>query len=276
MSSGSGDGYSFDSPYADLGNYGYEIWAVDTSGNWNKTSPGSFIIHDTDSPDIGEPVATPEEQEEGGDVNITVDVIDDVGTEEVWVDLILPDGTSINISMKKGEDDEWYFEDTFDIPGDYSYTIWAADESGNWEGRGPESFSIITPEPPEEPSEEPDFLHFVVLIIFWPLFIILITALIVRMYGFDSRFKRHLDKVVPEFAGNFDGLYQHDPDMNRRVIDQIVVLCLKEGIPVEEFILALQGAWSTGLVDAAQPGFLKDDIVSVFDSVKREFNELSG
>lgn len=275
MNMGSGDQYSFSSTFSILGDYNYEIWAVDSSNNWNSTSPGAFVIRDTDSPDIGDPDATPEEQEEGGDVNITVDVTDDVGTEEVWVEITLPDGTSLNVSMTKGEDDEWYFEDAFDDPGDYSYTIWAADESGNWNSRGPEVFSI-TPEPPEEPPEEPedepDFLHMIILLFFWPLFLILITALIVRMYAFDNRFKRHLDKKAPEFDRNFEAMHPYSSGLNRQAMQEIVVLCLKAGIPVEEFILALQGAWSNGQVDAAQPGFLNDDMMAIFNSIMAEFD----
>jgi hypothetical protein len=275
MTSGAGDQYGFDSPYTTLGDYVYEIWAMDTSGNWNSTAPGDFEVRDTDSPEIGEPDSTPEEQEEGGDVNITVDVTDDVDIEEVWVDITLPDGTSLNVSMTAGDDDEWYFEDAFDSPGDYSYTIWAADGSGNWNSRGPESFSIVTPEPPEEPEEEPEepgFLHMIMLLFFWPLFLILITVLVIRMYAFDNRFKRHLNKKAPEFARNFDATHPYNSDLNRQVMQEIVLLCLKAGVPVEEFILALQGAWSSGQVDAAQSGFLNDDIMAIFNSMEVGFD----
>jgi hypothetical protein len=157
MSKGIGDQWFYNTSYSELGSFSYTVWANDTSDNWNSTGPGSFIIQDTTGPDISNLIDTPDPQQMGGDVNITVDVTDVSGVDEVWINITYPNGTSINISMNPGIADEWYFNSSFADAGTYSYIVWTNDTNNNWNFSGPNTFEIKGDVIPPELSNLNDF-----------------------------------------------------------------------------------------------------------------------
>ncbi|UCE36147.1 MAG: hypothetical protein JSW00_11410 [Thermoplasmata archaeon] len=260
MDQGSDDEWYFVTQYPDLGDYEYTIWAKDVSSNWNSTGSYDFAIIDTDNPVIEDPVTTPDPQEEGGDTNITVDVTDDVGIDEVWINITFPDGTWINVTMTQGSDDEWYLNRTFDDEGDYTYTIWAVDESGNWNKRGPETFKIVPPEPPEEPPEkEYELLHMVLIFMFWPLFLIIFTILLVRRYGSGNRFKRDMAPVIATLA-EYSIAHPEYQILDFKNLESIKSLSKGTGIPQEEFIIALLESGETPFFGEVEADLTDHDI----------------
>jgi parallel beta-helix repeat protein len=140
---GSGDQWYYNNTHTPLGLYQYIIWAKDTSDNWNTSSGHMFTIQDTDLPEITNPTSTPEIQECGGSVNITVDVTDNLGVGKVLVNITFPEGSFVNITLTKGSGDEWYFDAAYLEVGAYSYTIWANDTSGNWNRSTGNTFAIV-------------------------------------------------------------------------------------------------------------------------------------
>jgi parallel beta-helix repeat protein len=132
MNKGAVDEWFLDSMYISLGIYNYEIWANDTQDNWATSSGHSFLIDDPNPPVISNILDGPDPQIPGGFVNITCDVIDDMGVFGVWVNITLPSGGFTNISMNKGVADAWFFNSSYLVSGIYDYVIWANDTSNNW------------------------------------------------------------------------------------------------------------------------------------------------
>jgi parallel beta-helix repeat protein len=143
MIQGSGDLWYYNNTHTSLGLYQYIIWANDTSDNWNSSSGHIFTIQDTDLPEIINPTATPGTQESGGSVNITVDVTDNLGFGDVWVNITFPNGSSVNITMTQGSGDEWYLDAPYLEVGVYSYTILTNDTSDNWNSSSGHTFAIV-------------------------------------------------------------------------------------------------------------------------------------
>jgi hypothetical protein len=220
--------------FTNLGLYIYSIWARDTSNNWNNSAPGSFIIQDTDGPEIKEPEDKQDNFKKNEEINITVDVIDDVGIDEIWINISFPSGIWLNVSMARGTGNEWYYNDKFDNLGNYTYTIWAVDTSGNWNSTDPEIFSIEPDETPEKPSRS---RYMVLWLFYWPLILILFTIVLMRRYEPNNRFKRHAEPIASALINSYN-TYPKDifDDITR--IQDIISLSIKMGIPVEEFILA--------------------------------------
>jgi hypothetical protein len=89
-------------------------------------------------PDLTKPVisnvqANPSTQIQGGYVNITCTVTDNVAVSEVNVSITGPVGfTPLNITMTKIPDtNNYYYNSTYPIAGAYSYYIWVNDTSNN-------------------------------------------------------------------------------------------------------------------------------------------------
>ncbi|MCK4444620.1 MAG: Ig-like domain repeat protein, partial [Thermoplasmata archaeon] len=155
--------YYYESSYDLLGTYLFRIWANDTSDKWNYTW-GSFVIHDTTPPEISDVDASPDPQEVHGNVNITADVTDNYEMDEVWVEVIDPDGTLIgNFTMEYDSDSgKYYYEQSYSKLGEYTFTIWANDTSDNW-NYSSGSFTIHDTTPPEisdvDASPDPQEVH---------------------------------------------------------------------------------------------------------------------
>jgi hypothetical protein len=238
MEPGTNDEWFINLPYDDLGAYVYIIGANDTSGNTNNTVLQGFLIHDIEKPEIGVPDTTPNPQEEDGDVNITVSITDNDKVDEVWIKITFPDGTWINETMESEDGENWYFNSNFSSTGNYSYSIWASDESGNSEVSDFETFSIMPkqvpdPDPDPDPSPPPPGipkkLYMVTLLIFWPLLLMIFTLAMEHRFGFQNRFKRDIKPMVTALLNS--------PHGNTGKLQKLFLLSQRTGIPIEECIL---------------------------------------
>jgi parallel beta-helix repeat protein len=135
-----GDGLGdFDLPYNSSGN-------IQNGGDW---LPLTEIGWDTTSPEITDVVDAPDPQVIGGYVNITCIVTDNVGIDEVKVNITYPDSSYHNETMMGGS---YYYNSTYTMLGTYSYFIWANDTSDNSNTSATYTFNI-TPAPDTEPPE---------------------------------------------------------------------------------------------------------------------------
>ncbi|UCF07812.1 MAG: DUF2341 domain-containing protein [Thermoplasmata archaeon] len=158
MAPGAVDRWFYNSSFAILGLYQYTIWVNDTTDNWNSSSGHSFTMQDTTFPVISNVLNIPDPQETGGYANISCDVSDDNGVFYVGVNLTLPGGGSMNLSMNKGADDQWFLNNTYTTMGLYQFTIWANDSTGNWNSSSGHGFTIQDTTLPEisNVSAKPD------------------------------------------------------------------------------------------------------------------------
>ena len=123
-----GGSYYYNVTYDQVGTYDYFIWANDTFGNSNTSATYSFVIEDTTSPQITNVEDAPDPQIIGGYVNVSCEVIDNVGVDEVKVNITYPDSSYHNETMLGGS---YYYNITYDQMGTYDYFIWANDTSAN-------------------------------------------------------------------------------------------------------------------------------------------------
>ncbi|MBC7128614.1 MAG: PKD domain-containing protein [Thermoplasmatales archaeon] len=120
----------------DAGNYTFMLKAKDEAGNLRYEN-FSFCVRDNSPPEI----KNLKIYKINGSVNISCDISDDFGIQEVF--LIL---NGINYSMEKNEN---YFFNSSLPSGIYNYTIVAIDKSGN-KNTSDGNFSINSP--PDKPS----------------------------------------------------------------------------------------------------------------------------
>jgi hypothetical protein len=85
----------------------------------------------------------------GDDVRISAEVYDDVALSEVIIEVRNPSGTAItNVTMSYDAiNSEYYLTDSYNTEGEYSFTIWATDTSGNIASETG-SFEIVEQDPP--------------------------------------------------------------------------------------------------------------------------------
>lgn len=266
MDPGTIDEWFINLTFDDPGAYVYRVYANDTYGNINYTSLQSFTISDTQDPDIDEPKATPDPQEEGGSVNITVNITDNDEIDEVWINITFPNGTWINDTMKKESGDEWYYNATFLNTGNYSYSIWAEDESGNSRSSDFMTFTIETkdtPEPGPPPTPEdpplgiPKKLYMVTLLIFWPLLLMIFALVMEYKYGFGNRFKRD---IKPAVTALLDGSKTRSNNPN--LFNDLLVTSQSLGIPVEEFIVS---ALTANVPEQVQDQFINEILENIHE-----------
>ncbi len=242
MTPGSGDEWEITMQFRDPGTYAYTISANDSQDNWNATNLFGFTIIDTESPKIEDPKVDTDPYIEDGYVNITVNITDNVEIINVWINITAPNGTWINDTMNTGEEDLWYYNTTFVKEGNYTYTIWVEDASGNTNSTYKDYVSIVprTPETPTPlplpnpltPPGIPKALYMSVLLIFWPLLLILFTVLFERRYGFGNRARKEIE---PIFAGYVKNIFEGNPDHG---FEKILASSQQAGIPLEEFMVA--------------------------------------
>jgi len=96
----------------------------------------------TRAPELINILAAPNPQENGGYVNITVDVSDDIWIDEVWINITHPDSSFTNVSMTHYLGYQWFRNASYWELGNYSNTIWAKDNIDNWNSSIPEQFTI--------------------------------------------------------------------------------------------------------------------------------------
>ena len=113
---------------------------------WTFTT-GSGV--DLTSPVVSPITATPATQSEGGPVNLTAMVTDDVGVGGVTAHVTGP-LLDVNLSMANSGGNVWYTNRTYGAQGSYSAIVWATDGAGNLASRGG-SFEIIDTTAPQPP-----------------------------------------------------------------------------------------------------------------------------
>jgi hypothetical protein len=86
-------------------------------------------FRDAIPPQISNVQATPTATAQGGHVNITCTVTDNIMVDTVKVDITGPAGfTPVNVTMNTGS---YHYNTTYSIVGTYHYFIWANDTDGN-------------------------------------------------------------------------------------------------------------------------------------------------
>jgi hypothetical protein len=233
MKPGHNTEWFIDKTFDDPGDYTYTIWARDTSYNWVEGGSGIIRIRDTDGPEFSDLVDSPDPQDIGKNVNISVEVTDDIGVDSVWIIITFPNGTMINATMEEGPDNQYYYNGTFDSDGDYTYTVWARDESGNTNATEPSNF-IISPEPPEEGLT---LFEMITLFFFWPLLLIIFTVALVQRYGSNNRFRKEIKPVLISQRDHYLAHPEEVPLVFDKFLD-IAALAVGVGIPPEELIMA--------------------------------------
>ncbi|UCG71032.1 MAG: FG-GAP repeat protein, partial [Thermoplasmata archaeon] len=125
----------------------YEIYASDTSFNLNKSGEKNILVQDDDLPIITNASADPLSQNIGGQVNVTVEIEDNFGIQEVWIIITYPDDSQVNVNMEMGSGNEWFHTDTYNEAGIYNFTIWVNDTNDNFNSSSLNQFEITTPPP---------------------------------------------------------------------------------------------------------------------------------
>ena len=114
-----------------LGSYLYTIRASDPSSNWNSSS-GSFLVRDSQLPQIANTTAFPNPQEVFREVSILTAIAENHRLKEVWIEILGPDGSEVvSQSMHNLTENLYYYSSNFSLLGAYSYSIRATDVSGN-------------------------------------------------------------------------------------------------------------------------------------------------
>jgi hypothetical protein len=94
--------------------------------------------------------ASPATQHLGGSVNLTADITDNIGLSSVYVHILKPDSSSMNVSVLSNQiGSTFYYQDTYDLLGNYEYYFWAEDSTGNTKKSGTASFLISDDEQPQ-------------------------------------------------------------------------------------------------------------------------------
>jgi len=132
----------------------YNISANDTYDVWGHLDNQQVNISDDDSPYIANVSAMPSATSQGGYINITCMVADNMDIDTVKVNISGPASfTSVNISMLEGS---YYYNTTYTIAGVYNYFIWVDDISGNSNMSTDHSFSINASDAPAIVNNTPD------------------------------------------------------------------------------------------------------------------------
>ena len=110
----------------------YNFFATDSYGNFNETSISSVTVLDNDFPSINSISANPGTQEVGGRVNLSAEITDNIGVDEVYINITYPDSSTQNISIISNVVGDFYFyNQTFNQYGTHDYFFWTFDQAGN-------------------------------------------------------------------------------------------------------------------------------------------------
>ena len=138
--------YYYNSPYLS-GNYSFFICAEDnaasifpgTTNNINISGIYYFNITpivDLEPPQIFDVISSPASQEQGNNINITCNVMDNLNVDIVNAIISYPDSTIFNYSMIHIPSStvisfKYYLNQTYTMLGTYTYYIWVKDISNN-------------------------------------------------------------------------------------------------------------------------------------------------
>ena len=107
----------------------YTISAKNDTGFWNNSLNQHVIVTDNYPPEINDVEANPQSTSQGGNVNITCQVSDNIEVDTVKVGITYPDDYFYNMTMSTNSG--YYYESTYTMVGTYDYFIWAEDINGN-------------------------------------------------------------------------------------------------------------------------------------------------
>jgi hypothetical protein len=141
-------------------------WSVTSAENLDGTNMPYLIVGAPDNNDWGfgagkiylfglienRPIisgvfATPGTQFIFNYVNLTCDVTAANGVSSVFVNITIPGGGFMNVSMDPGLGDQFFYYDNYTLPGIYQYTIWATDTLGNVTKSGVYQFEMLGSSP---------------------------------------------------------------------------------------------------------------------------------
>jgi hypothetical protein len=133
MPNAGGSTYALVQSYLLIGTYYFDIWASDSSRNWNTIS-GVFEVRDMLKPAIISSSAQPDPQEVLSSVQIAATVQDNVGVSPVWAKIVLPGGALAGNYSMFFDPGSGTYRKTYptDALGIHTFTIWAGDQAGNW------------------------------------------------------------------------------------------------------------------------------------------------
>jgi hypothetical protein len=121
----------------------YNFYAEDSFGNSNTTSLSTITVIDNDSPGVNGIAASPSTQEIGGFVNISGEVTDNIGVDEVFLNITYPDSSYENISITSNvSNDIYYCNKTYNQYGTHYYNLWATDQANNFVTSSTDTFFI--------------------------------------------------------------------------------------------------------------------------------------
>lgn len=124
---------------AELACEGYSVPAI----IHNCTVNVSGNITDHIKPEISNIVIIPSIQYVGQNVNISCRVTDNVAVDGVYINISLPNGSTMNVSASRKGYDIYYVNLSYPEIGTYHFFIWAIDTSGNGNMSDAHEFEII-------------------------------------------------------------------------------------------------------------------------------------
>lgn len=132
--------------YATIGTYQFHIWAKDVNGNTNASSSHQFtVLADTSPPQITAVAANPSSGYPTTPINVTCNVQDNVGLQDVRAVITDPNNNTVNSSIIASyvSPGTYYLRQTYATLGTYQYHIWAKDINGNSAASATYSFTIV-------------------------------------------------------------------------------------------------------------------------------------
>ncbi len=114
-----------------LGTFNYTIWVID-GNNVTNSSSSFFTVEDTTAPTFTSVSTLPAPQEVFDFINLTAYIDDLDSVTSCHFNLTRPQGRWLsNDTMTATGGGAWFANQTYDVLGDYSYSLWAIDPSGN-------------------------------------------------------------------------------------------------------------------------------------------------
>ncbi|MBN1539473.1 MAG: hypothetical protein JW939_04955 [Candidatus Thermoplasmatota archaeon] len=134
-------------PWDSMDELHYMYIAYDDAGNSNTTATRDITVHDNDSPEFTE---LPKMSTTTGDeLRLSTIVTDNIEVSSAFVEFRYGEGPIQNLSLDRGEDDEWFAVMTIpDIIDPLHYRFLAVDPSGNWNHTGSDEIEISDNDPP--------------------------------------------------------------------------------------------------------------------------------
>jgi hypothetical protein len=132
-----GNNYYRNTTYSLLGQYTYNIFSQDTSGNGVLSGSDTFTIVDNLAPllsNLSRATATPLDTDPlFGWINISCNAIDNIAVNDVKINISDPQASTTNVSMNELGNGRYFYNSStfFSSSGQYNYFIWAVDNTGN-------------------------------------------------------------------------------------------------------------------------------------------------